>query len=662
MNAASPPSPSATLPVTTGSRTSTTALTPQRQAQRQQKLECLAGSVLRALSQQKGWHFGQRHVRRADGSPLPWTAPHLHLDPHHGLEAWRAAADGIGMRQQLHRASLLHARQQMQALPARSPHAPTAAHAPDIPTRHRAFGKLHDSASHAPDNSQQPPRDAAHPSAPCPVSIAAVHAAHAPTEVLERMLYEWFEQLRVESLVPAHLPGVQANLQTHFERWTLDFHDSPLIDTHLGLLLFSVSQMLWARLQRRSAPEEVLDTMEATRANLAPVLGEDFQEMVRHPEDISRYAPASARLARTVARRISEAQREAQTFPANRRQDAQGFFLWMDDDPEADAALPVAESLGPGRNPDEVLQRYHVFTREFDREVDAASRVRAALLAEYRQQLDRSLHELHPPIARLARQLQALTARPVENSRRHQQEEGRIDGRRLARLLASPTESRIFFQDDVVAVSDCAITLLIDCSGSMKAHAQALAVFADILARITGMVQIPFEILGFTTASWHGGRATKAWRQAGSPPSPGRLAEREHLVFKTFEQHWRRRRLAVSSLLKADLYREGLDGEAVQWATQRLLARPERRRILWVISDGCPMEGATSQANEPDYLDSHLQAMVRRANAQGIETTGIGLGLDLSAFYPQRLAVEPEALLHTRTLQALIQTLSHRRR
>lgn len=643
---------------TADSSKDTTGMTPQRLAQRQQQLEWLAGSVLRALSARPGWHFGQRHVRGADGRPLPWTPPHLHLDPRHGLETWRAAADGIAMRQHIHGADTASAR-----TPGNAPvHAPqpvpddaTAVflQPPDEPPpvvphpfpidAHTVPGDTPARGSHAHGN-------------------ARIHAAHAPSDTLERMLYEWFEQLRIESLVPAHLPGVRANLQRHFERWTLEFHDSPLIDTHLGLLLFSVCQMLWARLQRRSAPEEVLDTMEATRANLAPVLGEDFQAMVRHAGDISRYAPASARLARIVARLIGDAQREAQAFPANRRQDSGGFHLWLDDDPESDASLPVAESLGPARHPDEVLQRYRVFTREFDQEIDAASRVRSALLTEFRQRLDRALHELNPPLARLARQLQALTARPADTGRRFQQEEGRVDGRQLARLLASPTESRIFFQDDSRPVSDCAITLLIDCSGSMKAHAPSLALLADMLARIAGMVQIPVEILGFTTASWHGGKATKAWRQAGSPALPGRLAERQHLVFKTFEQHWRRRRLAFASLLKLDLYREGLDGEAVQWATQRLLMRSARRRILWVISDGCPMEGATSQANTPDYLDSHLQAAVRQANAQGVETTGIGLGLDLSAFYPQRLAVEPDTLLHTRTLQALIHTLARHHR
>ena len=572
---------------------SAAALGPQRLAHRQQQLEGLTAVVLRTLARQPGWGFALRHARRADGSPLPWTPPHLRSEVLDGLPTHRAVADGLGLRQRL--------------------------------------------------------------------GDPAIHLAHAPEAPVARMLYEWFEQLRIESLVPDHLPGVQANLQRHFERWTHAWHDSALIDTHLGLLLFSVSQMLWARLQRRASPEEVLDTMEATRAGLAPLLGEDLQQMVRHRHDPAGFAPASARMASKVAALVADAWAQAARFPAGRRQAQRDFFLWLDDEPEPDEAMPLAAS-GDSRTWAAQQRQYRVFTRQFDREDEAASLVRGALLQEYRQAMDRRLHELSPPLARLSRQLGALLAHPVTADWRFQQEEGRIDGRQLARLVSSPLSRDIFRQESSRPHCDCAITLLIDCSGSMKTHAMPLALFADIWARVAGMAQVPFEVLGFSTASWHGGKALAAWQRAGRPDAPGRLAERQHLVFKTFEGRWQRSRLALASLLKPDLYREGLDGEAVQWATQRLLARNVQRRILWVISDGCPMESATRQANDEWYLDNHLKAMVSSATAHGVEVTGIGLGLDLSPFHAQHLAVEPERLLHTRTLQALLQTLARRRR
>ncbi len=569
------------------------ALGPQRLAHRQQQLEWLASAVLRALGHEGGLSFRARHARAADGSALPWTAPHLRTEPADGLETWRAAADGLALR---------HGRN--------------------------------------------------------PSHRAAVHAAHVPDGTLARTLYEWFEQLRLEALVPESWPGVRHNLQRHFERWTLRYHDSPLIESQLGLLLFSVSQMVWSRLQRRAPPEEVVDTMEATRAGLHPLLGDALHQMSRNRQNPDAFAPASAHLALTVARLIQDAQAQAQRFPADRRVGRDGdFFLWLDDEADAEPVAALAPS-GDSRTWQMHQGRYQVFTRQFDRTLSAAARVRAALLADYRNQLDRRLQTLSLPLPRLARQLEQALARPTDSGWISEQESGRIDGRLLTRVLSAPLDRRVFKQWTQPPRTDGALCLLMDCSGSMKAHAEPLALFAEICSRIAGMAQLPCEVLGFTTGGWNGGQARRHWLRAGRPPLPGRLAERQHLVFKDFGTRWQRARPAFASLLKLDLYREGLDGEAVAWATERLLARAESRRILLVVSDGCPMEAATQQQNDPFYLDNHLKACVRQALQQGVQVIGIGLGLDLSPFYPQHLALEPDKLLHTASLQALLQAIA----
>lgn len=486
------------------------------------------------------------------------------------------------------------------------------------------------------------------------------HRAHAPRENTARMLYEWFEQIRIESLVPEHLPGIQANLLRHFRRWSIAWHDSSLIDTHLGLLLFSVCQMLWARLQRLPSPEAVQDTMEATRAGIAHLLGEDLHTMARHRHEPGHFSPASARMACTIAALMHHAQQSAAQFPGTRHHGKNPFFLWRrEEDSSGDHGLPLAATSN-SRAWSKQDHRYRVFTHQFDQHREAICLIRPALLHEYRQEMNRRLHELSPPLARLGRDLMKRMASPTTADWRFLQTEGRIDGRQLARMVSSPLAGDIFRQEVRLPAPHCAITLLVDCSGSMKGYAMQLALFADIWTRVTDALQIPFEVLGFSTASWHGGKALAAWRRAGSPERPGRLAERLHLVFKNFENRGRRNRLAIACLLKQDLYREGLDGEAVQWAAQRLLHRDVQRRVLWVISDGCPMESATQQANDAWYLDSHLKAMVTAASSQGVEITGIGLGLNLSPFYPRHLAVTPDDLLQTRTLQALIKTLDCR--
>jgi cobaltochelatase CobT len=278
--------------------------------------------------------------------------------------------------------------------------------------------------------------------------------------------------------------------------------------------------------------------------------------------------------------------------------------------------------------------RYRVFTGAYDREADAATLARAEVLAAHRARLEQRIAAQGVSAARLARALHALLAAPAEQGWDGAREEGRIDGRSLARLVATPLERRLFRQERFEPQADAAVTFLVDCSGSMKEHAETLAVLLDVLARAFGMAEIPCEVLGFTTGAWNGGRALRAWKQTGRPAHPGRLNERLHLVFKSFETTWRRARPAMAALLQADLFREGIDGEAVEWASARLAARDERRKFLFVVSDGSPMDTATALANDAHYLDQHLRDAVARVEAAGaIEVIGLGVGLDLSPFY-----------------------------
>ncbi|MFM8631400.1 MAG: cobaltochelatase CobT-related protein, partial [Betaproteobacteria bacterium] len=220
-------------------------------------------------------------------------------------------------------------------------------------------------------------------------------------------------------------------------------------------------------------------------------------------------------------------------------------------------------------------------------------------------------------------------------------EHGLIDASRLAQIVSDPSQRDIFKAERQVADVDAAVTLLIDCSGSMKAYANALSLLIDTLGRALDTAGIPTEILGFSTRSWNGGRAQREWQRAGRPPLPGRLNEIQHLIFKASHEVWRRGRQGLAGLRKFDLFREGIDGEALQWAAQRLLALPVSRKILVVISDGCPMDSATHQSNDNHYLDAHLRAVVGDLEAQGsIALCGLGVGLDLGCFYRHRLAID----------------------
>lgn len=466
-------------------------------------------------------------------------------------------------------------------------------------------------------------------------SDAALHERLRPEEPVERMVFEMLEQFRVEALAPAVMAGMHHNLRHRHEQWSLAFHHSGLTDTARGLLLYAVAQICRARVSGQQVVEETEDMLEATRFALAPLIGHALAGLRRDRTDQAAYAVHARAVARIVATMLHEAGDEGSDATRDPHVDDKRsvFSLVADMDQEIIERFTTAES-GRSAVLDDAGGTYRIFTTAYDREHDAATLARKDVLAGHREKLDRRIAAQGVNIARLARELRALLADPTRDGWDSGQEEGLIDGRRLAQLVASPTERRLFRTERMEPVADSVVTFLIDCSGSMKEHAESVAMMVDVFARALEQAGVASEVLGFTTGAWNGGRAQREWVRAGRPAHPGRLNERCHLVFKAAATPWRRARPAMAALLKADLFREGIDGEAVDWACVRLRQRTEERKLLLVISDGSPMDSATHLANDAHYLDHHLRDVVARQEQRGdIAIAGIGVGLDLSPYY-----------------------------
>ncbi|MCC7706064.1 cobalt chelatase [Janthinobacterium sp. GW460P] len=493
---------------------------------------------------------------------------------------------------------------------------------------------------------------------------AVLHKSLCPLEPVARLVFELLEQLRVETLAPERHAGVIANLRHRFTAWSHAFYDSGLAEGASGLLLYTVFQMCWSRLTARAVLEKTEDFIEATRWSLTSQLGGDLAGLRRHRADQAAYARHALAIAHAVDAMLKEAQ-AAQDGEQDAAGDAKAqaaFRLLLDFDSENDH-LPDAAPLGESRAFSDGDGGYKVYSTAYDREEQAGDLVRRALLLDYRERMDARIASLGINTARLARRFTQLLAVPQRDGWSFGEEEGYIDGRRLAQLISSPSERRLFRKEQFLPQADCLVTFLVDCSGSMKTHAESVAVLLDILLRALDQAGITTELLGFTTGAWNGGRVKRDWMRARSPAHPGRLNELVHMVFKDGDTSWRRARPDIAALLKADLYREGVDGEAVDWACSRMLARPERRRILLVVSDGCPMDTATNLANDEFYLAQHLKQVVARREAQGaVEICGLGLGLDLGAYYSRSLATTLPASLNNELFSEIAQLLGGLRR
>ncbi|AOY94584.1 cobalt chelatase [Cupriavidus sp. USMAA2-4] len=571
-------------------------------ATRLRRRQELCAAAARALSGDASLHYRAGRLSRGL-RPLPLQAPHLRADTADGLAGQRGAADGVALR--------------------------------------------------------------------LAYSDAAVHRALCPHDPLERLLFEWLEQMRCEALVPPALRGVAANLRARFEDWSRGFHQAGFTDGHAGILLYTVAQIAWSRVQGRPVLEDTEDLIEATRAAIVPALGAALAGLRRHRADQRGYATHALALSRQVGAMLAAAgfgqPAAAEDGKDEDRQAAvrAAFALWLEVDEEAGGWMAVAGGLAAAPGMVHGADAYRVFTTRYDRELQAAQQVRPALLREYRERLDRLLAARGLNLARLARELAAALAQPRPQGWSFGEESGRIDGRRLALLAASPAERRVFRQERLRPRAACAVSLLVDCSGSMKGHVELVAMLVDTLARALELAGVPAEVLGFTTGGWHGGRARQDWLARGRPPRPGRLNERCHLVFQEAARGWRRSRAGIAALFKSDLFREGIDGEALQWACGRLRALdaggPGARRIVVVISDGSPMDSATALANDAHYLDRHLQQVVAREEARGeIEVLGLGVGLDLSPYYRRSLALDPARPLDTALLGGVVRWLATR--
>ena len=486
-----------------------------------------------------------------------------------------------------------------------------------------------------------------------------LHQTQLPDEPIARLVFDWLETLRAEAIAPAHLPGTRTNLQKRFYYWSAGFHHAGHTQSALGILLYTVAQMCWSRLMGLPVYEETEDLIESTRAAINTELGHALAGLRRYKNHQATYQPYALDIAHLVAQSVAKAQ-EGQKKPTGHdesEEKAQHAFALLLDMDTGEGGLRHDVNTVLTDFSTSIPERYKVFDRQYDTISYPASTIRPELLISYRELINKRIESQHLPFLLLVQRLRRALANPVNERWEWDQEEGLIDGRRLTQIISSPMERRLFKRPQPFLQQPTCISFLIDCSGSMKAYAETLTMMVDLLCKALERAGALTEVLGYSTRSWNGGRPYRRWQATGRKPNPGRLNETEHRIFKTAETPWRQANRTLMALLKLDLYWEGIDGEAVQWACERLLAQPAPRKRLYVISDGSPMDSATNLANHDFYIANHLQQVLHQYQAQGISIYGIGIGLDLSQLYPQSLIADWEKGLDNHFIDDFIQSL-----
>jgi cobaltochelatase CobT len=505
-----------------------------------------------------------------------------------------------------------------------------------------------------------------------------VHRKRSPAEPEARAAFDALEQARVEALGAMRMPGMAANIHEMLDdrlfRSNLaevsNKDDAPLaevlgliireklagiaippsghaivdlwkkeIDQKAGISLTSLlSQFENQDLFARAARHLLRDLNLVPEGELDDADGDDEEQGDdQEPEagDDSDKSPEQGE----GEGEDSEAQEEQTPGDSDETGETEGSdtdFTEGDDDQPGEAG-DEAPLPPPGANAKEFQNvfNYKIFTQKFDETVKAAELCPPEELDQLRALLDKQLENLAGAVARLANKLQRRLMAQQSRSWEFDLEEGLLDTARLTRVVTDPLQALSFKVERDTDFRDTVVTLLIDNSGSMRGRPITIAaICGDILARTLERCGVKVEILGFTTRAWKGGKSREAWLEAGRPANPGRVNDIRHIIYKAADEPWRHARRNLGLMMREGLLKENIDGEALDWARKRLLARPENRRILMVISDGAPVDDSTQSVNAGNYLEAHLRQVIEDIETRTpIQLVAVGIGHDVTRYY-----------------------------
>jgi cobaltochelatase CobT len=504
---------------------------------------------------------------------------------------------------------------------------------------------------------------------------ARLHARAAPADIDARAVFDALEMARVEALGARAMGGVRDNLARLTEARVRGDAIVRARNAEEVPLSTAVGLIARERLTGEAAPTAALSGLKLVSQWIENKAAAELDALALTLDDQAAFARLSRRLLEDLD--LAAAEEPVDDQPDDAGDDAEGEEGGSkdsaeqgeegtpgggdvemrgeeveDENAEGDSSeeMEVGEEessagddfsdsvfASPGRRNWELSPEtdYKAYTTRFDEIVEAAELCDEEELARLRAYLDQQMAGLQNVVTRLANRLQRRLMAQQARSWDFDQEEGLLDAARLARVVVNPRHALSFKIERDTEFKDTVVSLLIDNSGSMRGRPIAIAaICGDILARTLERCGVSTEILGFTTRGWKGGQSREAWLTAGRPANPGRLNDLRHIVYKRADEPYRHARRNLGLMMREGLLKENIDGEALLWAHNRLIARPEERRILMVISDGAPVDDSTASANGGSYLERHLRQVIDWIERKSpVELIAIGIGHDVTRYY-----------------------------
>ncbi len=507
----------------------------------------------------------------------------------------------------------------------------------------------------------------------------AIHARSAPAEPVARACFDAIEQVRYEALGANAYAGIRDNLDAATRLRLASDPISRASNTQNVPVQTALALLLREHLTGQPVPEMASAGVDLLRGWIEEKAGADFEALTATIEDQKAFQSLSL----DMLQHLDLTQADETEDQPDDAEDEDGDDETEDEEDgndsgdeqqpseiaseasegdeqgDSDSQQEIGDELQDaeeGEGGDEGMMPvnpnrqwtdipdtfdYKVWTEAHDEVIAATELCDEEELTRLRAYLDAQLKGLQGIVTKLANRLQRRLMAQQNRSWDFDQEEGLLDAARLARVVVSPGQSLSYKVERDVEFKDTVVTLLIDNSGSMRGRPISIAaISADVMARTLERCGVKTEILGFTTRAWKGGQSREDWLAGGKPANPGRLNDLRHIVYKQADEPWRRARRSLGLMMREGLLKENIDGEALLWAHQRLLSRPEDRRILMVISDGAPVDDSTLSVNSAGYLEAHLRKVIEWIEkASPVQLVAIGIGHDVTRYYRRAVTI-----------------------
>ena len=504
----------------------------------------------------------------------------------------------------------------------------------------------------------------------------AVHQRRAPRGGPAQEMFQWIEDARVAAIGSLRMEGVARNLDASLEvQCQQAAFDTITVESEAPLSV-AVGLLVRQRLTGRELPPSAENVVHFWRDYVEEHAGSDLDQLKAVLLDQTKFADVCRTIIADLglAAELDEppetdandqdsdsmdegAEADSEFLPEDVRldedsvsdenADGESSLMEMDTDMDLDELGAEADpDEAPVQLPDDAGRirkdvNYHAFTEAFDEIVRAEELCESDELIRLRALLDQQLIPLQHATAKLANRLQRKLMAIQNRTWEFDLEEGVLDTSRLSQVVIDPMNPLAFKQEKEMQFRDTVVTMLIDSSGSMRGRSITIAAMsADILGRTLERCSVKVEILGFTTRAWRGGQSREQWIAAGKPANPGRLNDLRHIIYKAADDPWPRTRRNLGLMMREELLKENIDGEALIWAHNRLVMRQEQRKVLMVISDGLPVDNSTLLVNPSNYLEQHLKyAIDMIENHSPVELIAVGIGHDVTHHYRRAVTI-----------------------